>query len=187
MLNVPPCQRSKLSSRFAHLGRCHPQMQLGHEASEPTFLSWLASQLFRIKSLIQHGLAVSARPAESLCEALELLLIAFSLPLIVACISSRTSCKGSEISCLICCCKRLQVCCGGHTCLLVMLCDCCCYCRGSRRSSTDSTSDVAYQRSATLSNGREREEESKQKCKQERKKETKLANKKGRMQARKGQ
>ena len=45
--------------------------------------------------------------------------------------------------------QRHQVCCGGHTCLL--LCDCCC-CRGSRWPSTDSTSDGAYQRSATMSN-----------------------------------
>ena len=54
-------------------------------------LSWLPSQLFGIKSLILYGLAVSAGPAENLCMALEMLLIASSLPV---CISPRTCCRG---------------------------------------------------------------------------------------------
>ena len=40
--------------------------------------------------------------------ALEMLLIASSLPLIAVCISSRTRCKESAISCLICCCRVIQ-------------------------------------------------------------------------------
>ena len=40
--------------------------------------------------------------------AVEMLLIAPSLPLIVVCISSRTRCKKSAISCLICCYNIIQ-------------------------------------------------------------------------------
>ena len=40
--------------------------------------------------------------------ALEMLLIACSLPLIAVCISSRTRCKESVISCLICCCNIIK-------------------------------------------------------------------------------
>ena len=70
-------------------------------------VSWLLPQLFGIRSLILHGLAVSAGPAESLCMALEML-IASSLPLIAVCIYSRTRCKESAISCLICCCNGIK-------------------------------------------------------------------------------
>ena len=68
-------------------------------------LSWMPSQLFGIKSLVLYGLAASAGPGEILCMALEMLLIAYSLPLIAVHISSRTRCKVSAISCLICCCN----------------------------------------------------------------------------------
>ena len=40
--------------------------------------------------------------------ALEMLLIASSLPLVAVCISSRTRCKESAISCLICCCNVIK-------------------------------------------------------------------------------
>ena len=70
-------------------------------------LSWLPSQLSGIRSLILCGMAVSAGPAESLCMALEILLIAPCLPLIV-CISSRSRCKESAFSCLICCCNVIK-------------------------------------------------------------------------------
>ena len=43
-------------------------------------LSWLQAQLFGIKSMILYGLAASAGPAEILRMALEMLLIASSLP-----------------------------------------------------------------------------------------------------------
>ena len=88
---------------------------------------WLPSQLFGIKSLILYGLPVSAGPAESLCLALEMLLIASNLPLIAMCISSRTRCKESAIFCLIWLrwpSARLCVCCCRH---------------GSQGPSTDST------------------------------------------------
>ena len=71
-------------------------------------LSWLPSQLFGTKSLILCGLAVSAGPAESLCMALELLLIASSLSLVAVCTCSRTRCKESATSCLICCCNIIK-------------------------------------------------------------------------------
>ena len=54
-------------------------------------------------NVILQGLAVSAGLAESLCMALEMLLISSCLPLIAVCISSRTRCKESGISCMICC------------------------------------------------------------------------------------
>ena len=71
-------------------------------------LSWLPSQLFGIRSLTLYGLAVSAGPAESLCMAPEMLLITSSLPLMGVCIPSRTRCKESTISCLICCCNVIK-------------------------------------------------------------------------------
>ena len=40
--------------------------------------------------------------------ALEMLLIASSLPLIAVCISSRTRCKESAISCLLCYCNVIK-------------------------------------------------------------------------------
>ena len=40
--------------------------------------------------------------------ALEMLLTASSLPLIAVCISSRTRCTESAISCLICCCNVIK-------------------------------------------------------------------------------
>ena len=40
--------------------------------------------------------------------AVEMLLIASSLPLIAVCISSRIRCKESAISCLICCCNVIK-------------------------------------------------------------------------------
>ena len=113
-------------------------------------LSWLPSQLYGIKSLILCGLAVSAVPAERLCMALEMLLIASSLPLIAVCISSRGSLQGvcNLMSDLLL--QRHQVCCGGPYLLAAALCKCCC--RGSRGPPTGSSCDGAYQRSATMSN-----------------------------------
>ena len=70
--------------------------------------SRLPPQLLGVKSLILYGVAVSAAPAESLCMALEMLLIASSLPCIAQCISSRTRCKEYAISCLICCCNVIK-------------------------------------------------------------------------------
>ena len=81
---------------------------------------WLPSQIFGIKSLILYGFA--AGPAENLCMALGD--AAYShprLPLIAMCISSRTRCKESALFLSDLLQQRHQVCCGGHTCLL--LCD----------------------------------------------------------------
>ena len=88
-------------------------------------LSWLPSQLFGINSLILYGLADSAGPAESLCMALAMMLIASSLPLIAVCITSRTRCKESAISCLICCCNVMKSL-WWPPLLAVKLCDCTC-------------------------------------------------------------
>ena len=149
MLIDPPCRRSPHSPEFVHHA-CIRKCSSGHEVPELA-LSWLASQPFGIKSLILYGLAVAAVPAESLCMALEMLLIAPSLPLIAVCVSSRTRCKES-ISCLICCCNVIKSAVEAHL-LAARLCDCCCCCRGSRGPPTGSTCDGAHQRSATMSNG----------------------------------
>ena len=61
--------------------------------------------------------------------AVEMLLIASSLPLTAVCISSRTRCKESASSCLICCCKVTESAVMAIP-VAAMLCDCCC--RGSR-------------------------------------------------------
>ena len=110
MLNVQLCRRSRLSPRFrspwSHhdcIRKCSSAMKFLNWPS-----SWLPFQLFGIKSLILYGLAVSAGPAESFCMTLEMLLSASSLPLIAVCISSRTRCNESAVSCLICCCNVIR-------------------------------------------------------------------------------
>ena len=115
MLFDPPCRRSPLSpDSFTLLWPClHPQVQFFHEVPELAFVM-AAVPALRYQVTDLYGLAVSAG---SLCMALEMLLIASSLPLIAVCISSRTRCKNSAIPCLICCCnvksaeKAIPACC----------------------------------------------------------------------------
>ena len=68
----------------------------------------LIEKIPAVPALRYQVAAVSAGPAERLCMALEMLLIASSLPLTAVCISSRTRCKESSISCLISCCNVIK-------------------------------------------------------------------------------
>ena len=81
-------------------------------------LSWLPSQLFSIRSLILYGLAISAGLAESLCMALEMLQIASNPPNCCGHFFTNSP-QGvcNLLSDLLL--KRHQLCCGGHTCLLL--------------------------------------------------------------------
>ena len=81
----------------------HPQVQLCHEVPELAFVMAavpaLRSEVADPVRLLQDLLRASA---------LEMLLIASSLPLIAVCISSRTRGKESAISCLICYCNLIK-------------------------------------------------------------------------------
>ena len=91
--------------------------------------SWLLSRVFGIKSLILYGLAISANLAESLCMALEMLLIASSLPLIAHFFTDSLQAVCNLLSDLLLWWPYL---------IGAKLCDCC-YCHGSRDHSTDTT------------------------------------------------
>ena len=125
-------------------------MQLCHEVSEMAFL--MPSQLFGIKSLILYGLAVCGRHVESLCMALEMLLIASSLPLLAVVYISSRICEESSISCLICCCNVIKsaavatpACCQVMRLRLLP--------RNSSAPQPTPLCDGAYQHSASMSNG----------------------------------
>ena len=149
----PPCRRSPLSPGFVHPGLT--MLGIHKCSSSMKFLNWLLPWLpvpaLRYQVTDPVRFAVSAGPPESLLMALEMLLIASSLPFIAVSISSQTRCKESAIPSLVCCCNVIKSAVVAIPCLLLR----CATAAAAdlEGSPSRSTCDGAYQRSAIMSNG----------------------------------